>query len=193
MTKAWALAALLMGVVAIPAHAEIIDLSVNDDGFRAALYGPLSRTGADAAGQYDIGVVMRPEREDDLLVVHAGALVTGDAGMQQFDLAAGVGVRGVYIGRDHDTGGAVAIGGQAEGRLPGYDRFGLSMYGYYAPKVLSFGEFDKYYEVGASLDYQVLQNASVYVGYRNVNVRIEDGPELTADTGFHVGVRLKFF
>lgn len=175
------------------AQAEIFDLSIGDNSFRAALYGPLSRIAGGTKGQYDVGVVMRPKREDDLFVAHVGALVTGDAGAKNFDLAAGLGVRGVYIGRDHDSGGALAVGGQAEARFPGYERVGFTVYGYYAPEVLSFGEFDQYYEVGTAIDYQVLKDASVYVGYRNVNVKLEaGGGDITADNGLHAGLRLSF-
>jgi hypothetical protein len=186
------MAALLICGASGVAHAEIFDLSVGDNSFRAALYGPLSRIAGQSEGQYDVGVVMRPQREDDLLVVHAGALLTGDTGMRNFELAAGLGVRGVYIGRDRDSGGAIAPGGQLEARFPGYERVGFSIYGYYGPEVLSFGEFDEYYEVGIGVDYQLLKNASMYLGYRNVNVKIEDGPKLTADNGLHVGLRLEF-
>lgn len=176
------------------AQAEILDLSIGDDSYRAAIYGPLARFGSDKKGQYDVGVIVRPKREDDLLVTHIGALLTGDAGARDFELAAGLGVRGVYIGRDHDSGGAVALGGQLEARYPGYDRLGLSVYGYYGPEVLSMGEFDQYYEIGVGLDYQVLKDASIYIGYRNVNVELEDNRgDITADNGLHAGLRLDFF
>lgn len=186
------LGALLMCAASGAAHAEIFDLSVGDNSFRAALYGPLSRIAERSDGQYDIGVVMRPKREDDLLIAHVGALLTGDTGMRNFELAAGLGVRGVYIGRDRDSGGAIAPGGQLEARFPGYERVGFSIYGYYGPEVLSFGEFDEYYELGLGVDYQVLKTASLYAGYRNINLKIEDGPKVTADNGLHLGLRLEF-
>ena len=68
----------------------------------------------------------------------------------------------------------------------------LGHHRYVQREVICFGEFDKYYEVGTGLDYQVLKNASVYVGYRNVNVELETGQEITADNGLHVGMRLSF-
>ncbi|MDP9142949.1 MAG: YfaZ family protein [Pseudomonadota bacterium] len=195
VNKAGAAGLLVAGLMlaSTAAQAEIFDLSIGDNSFRAAIYGPLSRLASDKKGQYDVGAIVRPKREDDLLVAHVGALLTGDAGAKQFELAAGLGVRGVYIGRDHDSGGAFAVGGQAEARYPGFDRLGLSVYGYYAPEVLSMGEFDQYYEVGVGLDYQVLKDASVYIGYRNVNVELEGGGDITADNGLHGGLRLDFF
>ncbi|TJY60840.1 hypothetical protein E4T66_09275 [Sinimarinibacterium sp. CAU 1509] len=193
MNKFQGVFGVLLCVLAGTAHAEILDLSLRDNSYRLAFYGPLSRFASETTGQYDAGIIVRPERKDDLLVGHVGALVTGDAGMRDFNLAAGLGLRGVYIGRDHDSGGAAAVGGQAEARFPGYDRIGVSVYGYYAPKILSFGEFDGYHEVGTAVDYQVVPNASVYIGYRNVKVSLENGGDITADNGLHVGFRFKFF
>ncbi|MFC4251465.1 YfaZ family outer membrane protein [Sinimarinibacterium flocculans] len=188
---AW-LGAAMLCAVAGSAHAERFDLSIGDDSYRIALNGPLSRVFSQTTGQYDIGAVVRPERDDDLLVAHVGALVTGDAGARSFDSAAGLGLRAVYIGRDDNPGGSIAPGGQFEARFPGYERIGFSVYGYYGPEVLTFGDFEEYYEVGTGVDYQVLRDASLYVGYRNINVKVEDGPRITADNGLHVGMRLSF-
>ncbi|HEY0975666.1 MAG TPA: YfaZ family outer membrane protein [Solimonas sp.] len=185
-------AGLMLSLSAGAAQAEIVDFSVGDNSFRLALYGPLSRVFDNAKGQYDVGVIMRPERNDDLLVVHTGVLLTGDAGIKSANVAAGLGIRGVYIGRDADSGGAVALGGQLEFRFPGYERVGFSVYGYGAPEATSLGQVDKYYEVGVGVDYQVLKDASIYVGYREVRVDIADLTDVKADDSFHIGLRLNF-
>lgn len=192
MKKLVAIAALAVGAVAVPAQAEIVDVSVGDNSFRVALYGPLSRFIDDVKGQYDLGVVIKPRTSDDLLVGHVGALVTGDAGMKEANVAAGLGLRGVYVGRDHDSGGALALGGQAEVRFPGYDRIGFSVYGYGAPEVTSFGEVDKYYEIGVGLDYQLVKGASIYVGWRQIKFDIGDFKDVAADDSVHAGLRLHF-
>lgn len=186
------LLAALLAAASTSASAEILDFSVRSNSFRGALNGPLSRFVSDTNGMYELGAIIKPKRDDDLLVSHLGVMVTGDAGMQNFKLAAGLGMRGVYIGRDHDSGGAAAIGGQLEARFPGFERVGYSLYGFYSPEVVTFGEFDQYYEVGSAIDYQLLKDGSVYVGYRNVNLSLENGGHLTADNGFHVGIRLHF-
>ncbi len=174
------------------AQAEIVDFSVGDNSFRLAVYGPLSRVIDDTKGQYDVGVVLRPETSDDLLVVHTGVLLTGDAGIRDLDVAAGLGLRAVYIGRDDDSGGAVALGGQVETRFPGYERLGFSVYGYFAPEVTSFGQVEKYHELGVGLDYQVLKDASLYLGYREIKTDIAEFSGIRADDSVHIGVRLSF-
>lgn len=192
MNKLGAIAALAVGITAVPAQAEIVDFSVGDNSFRLALYGPLSRLLDAVKGQYDIGVVLKPKTSDDLLATHVGVLVTGDAGMTAATVAAGLGLRAVYVGRDHDSGGALAAGGQVEARFPGYERIGFSLYGYGAPETTSFGEVEQYYEVGVGVDYQLVKGASVYVGYREVKFDIGGFKDVTADDSAHIGVRLHF-
>lgn len=182
----------LLGVAALPARAEILDLNVGHNSVGLKLAGPMSHLITDFRGQYDVGVVIKPKSSDDLLQAHLGYLITGDAGAKFIDLAAGLGIRGVYVGRDGDSGGAVAIGGQFEARLPDFNRLGISGYGYYAPGATSFGEVSKYLEYSGSVDYQVVRDAAVYVGYRSIRYNIGNAGDVTADAGVRVGVRLSF-
>ena len=108
------IAALVLSGMTVPAQAEIFDLSIGDNSFRGSFYGPLSRFVSDTNGQYDAGVIVRPKREDDLFVAHVGALVTGDAGARDFNLAAGVAAdqREARHHRAHDAGPKAVAGEQ---------------------------------------------------------------------------------
>jgi hypothetical protein len=192
MKRIIALLGALVGVAAVPAHAEILDVNVGQNSVRAALLGPLSHVITDLRGQYDVGVLVRPKSEDDLLQAHLGFLVTGDAGAKIVDVAAGLGIRGVYIGRDGDSGGAAAIGGQFEARMPDFNRVGLSGYAYFAPSTTSFGQVDRYLEYSGAIDYQVVRDAAIYVAYRNIRYDIGGVGNVTADVGWRGGVRLTF-
>lgn len=189
----------LLAAAALGANAEILDISVGDNSFRGAFAGPLARLISGTNGQYDVGVTLRPRTDDDLLQLHAGVLLTGDAGAKSLDVAAGLGVRAIYTGRDNDSGGAIALGGQFETRVPSYNRFGFTGYGYYAPGVMSFGNVESYQEVGVALDYELIRGGTVYVGYRNIKQELPNlGPSATGsskqitDNGAHIGFRLKF-
>ncbi len=187
------IAGVVLAVVAMgSARAEVFDLAIGDDSVRASLTGPLSRVFSQTEGQYDIGMIVRQQNDDDLILVHAGVLATGDTGMRDFSLTGGLGARLVYIGLHSEDGGTVAPGGQLQARFPGYERVSLSVRGYYGPDVLTFGDFESYYEIGGDVDYQLLRNASLYVGYRNVNVEIDNGSKVTVDNGWHGGLRLIF-
>jgi hypothetical protein len=190
--KAAPIAGAAMILASAAASAESLDFSLSDDAFRFGLLGSLSRLISGAQGQYDVGYLQHRGDGNDAYAVHAGVLFTGDAGLRDLDLTAGVGLRGVFVGGDGDDGGAVAPGLQLDLRLPGYERIGLLGYGYYAPGVVSFNEIDSYRDVGLVLSYQINHNASVFAGYRNVRIGIDHGPNATLDNGFYGGIGLTF-
>lgn len=183
-------AALLLG--AGTASAESLNFSLSNDSFRFGLMGPLSRVIDGADGQYDVGYLQHRGDGDDPYAVHVGALVTGDAGLRDFDLKAGVGLRAVFIGSDGPDGGAVAPGVQFDARLPGYERLGLLGYAYYAPSPVSFNDIDSYRDLGLIASYSVNRNASVFFGYRNVRIGVDHGSGVTLDSGLYGGVGLTF-
>lgn len=190
------LAALLIAAAAPAAQAEIFDLSIGDNAFRAIIAGPLARIFDDASGQYDTGIVLKPRTSEDLLQLHAGVLLTGDAGAKDVDVAAGLGIRAIYTGIDHDSGGVVALGGQVEGRVPSMNRLGVTGYLYYGPEILALGDVAAYTEYGIAVDYEVIRGGAIYVGYRNIEQDFDklQGFEgsVTVDDSAHIGLRLKF-
>lgn len=193
------LAALLIVAAAPAAQAEIFDLSIGDNAFRGTIAGPLARIFDEANGQYDVGVLLKPDTDEDLLQIHTGVLLTGDAGARDVDVAAGLGIRAVYTGIDHDSGGVVALGGQLEGRLPSMNRLGLTGYAYYGPDMLAFGDVAAYTEYGVALDYELIRGGAIYVGYRNIEQEFDvsrngQNVKFTAevDDSAHIGFRLKF-
>ncbi|MGH8456655.1 MAG: YfaZ family outer membrane protein [Stenotrophobium sp.] len=181
-----------LAVASFPSHAEILDLNISSNAVRGDFSGPISRVLPGTVGQYDFGVISRPHNSNNLFEAHGGLLLTGDAGLNGVDLAAGLGGRLLYIGLDHNHGGAFALGGQAEARLPSYNRLGLSGYSYFAPSVTSFSDINRYWENGIAVDYEVIHGGNVYLGYRNLRLDVRNGGSISADNGFNVGFRLKF-
>lgn len=176
----------------LPARAEILDLSLGENSVRAALSGALANVIPNIKGQYDTGVLVKPKTDEDYLQVHAGALITGDAGARYLDVAAGLGARLLYIGADDDSGGGLALGGQVEGRLPEFNRLGFTGHAWYAPSASTFGEMDEYLELAAAVDYQVVREASVYLGYRNINIDTRERTDITVESGLRIGLRMNF-
>lgn len=193
MTKlqGWA-AAVLLAVVALPAQAETLDLNVNNDAVRGQFSGPLSHLFGDAEGEYQLGGLYSDHNSSETLNLHAGAMLTGDAGAQDAKLTAGIGLRGQYTDTRYDTGGGVAIGGQFDLRFVGFDRLGLQGYTWYQPKVLGFGDIDSQLEFALTADYQILRNAALYVGYRRLEIDPEHRGSYTADSGAIFGLRMTF-
>lgn len=181
------------------AVAEEFDINIGEDSVRAALAGPLSRLLSGVTGQYDLGLIYkegedrsRDPKDRKLTLGHFGALATGDMGAKGTEAAAGLGARVVFADRDGKTGGALALGGQFDVRLPGFERIGFSGYGYIAPEIISFGDIKSYSEYALDVEFEVVRAAAIYAGYRRVNVKPEpDGPS-NADDGAHLGLRLSF-
>lgn len=86
---------------------------------------------------------------------------------------------------------ALALGTDIRYKFPDKP-IGLAAYGYYAPKIVSFLDADRLSEVGLRAEYQILSQAYVYVGYREIRATLENGPDLTVDNGGHIGLRIQF-
>lgn len=192
-------AVLALAVVAPSVQAEEFDINISSDAVRGALAGPLSRLFTGVTGQYDAGLIYK-EGEDGsadpkdakLTLAHFGVLATGDMGAKGADAAAGLGARAVFADREGTTGGALALGGQFEVRLPGFERIGFSGYAYIAPGILSFSDVKSYSEYALDVEFEVVRAAALYAGYRRVNVKPEPNGPSNADDGAHLGLRLSF-
>lgn len=187
-------AASLLAGLSGAAQAEVFDANVSGDSVRLAVNGPLARLLSNVDGAYDVGGIWGDdENEDDFVSVHAGIMVTGDAGApkDKAKVTAGLGARLQYIGGEDDKGGALEFGGKVEVRVPNFDRVGLSAYGWYGPDPASFGDVEDILEYSLALDYQILRDAAIYVGYRELSADVGRGPDLE-EKGMHGGIRLNF-
>jgi hypothetical protein len=175
------------------ARAEGLDFNLSEDALRGAFAGSLTDLFPSVDGVYELGLLAGEQDSADFLQGHAGLLVTGDAGARDANVTAGLGVRLAVLDVEQVSGGALALGGMLEARLPAFNRIGLVAYAYGAPEASSFGDLEGWLEYSAALDYQVLRNASLYAGYRQLKVEPQaTGEWMTVDTGWHLGLRLNF-
>ena len=58
--------------------------------------------------------------------------------------------------------------------------------------MLSFSDVRKYWEYNAWAAYDVFRSGQVYLGVRGIKAKFDDSPEVTFDTGLHIGLRLNF-
>jgi len=181
---------LCLALAANGACAESVDVNLSGDTLKAGFAADLpSET---MGGEYDLGLLIGENHNVEFQQLHVGLLVTGDAGARDATVTAGLGGRLFVLGGDGADGGGLALGGMVDARLPSFNRIGVIAYFYGAPEASTFGDLQGWYEYAVSVDYQVLRAASVYLGFRQVKVDIEDFGNYTVDTGFHVGLRLKF-
>lgn len=197
MKRIWTLAAIgasalcSLGFVG-PAAAQQAGIDFNGYSFNVFGSMPISRapnTQAAAGFIYD-----DKNTGDHLRFVHADFLATGGLGVP--GATAGVGARGFFADRDHFDGAGFAIGGQVEYYLPRYNRLGVLANLWYAPGVLTPGDYRRYLQYGADLNYRVLRQATVSVGYRRLLLPV-DGARYNQvahapDQGWHIGLRVDF-
>lgn len=190
MKRAFVGVFLLLG--AASAHAETIDLNLSGDALNASFYGPLSNLFPRVGGLYQLGLLNGERAGTNYFEGEGELLVTGDAGAERANVTAGLGVRLAALDVEQITGEALALGGQVEARLPAFNRIGAvgSIWG--APDASSFGDITGYLEYAIDADYQVLRNASLYLGYRQLVLHADTFGTVTVDNGWHVGLRLNF-
>lgn len=174
------------------ANAEVFDANISGDSVRIAVNGPLSRLLSNTKGEYEFGgIIGEDDLENDFASGHVGLMLTGDAGARDAQVTAGLGARLQYLDVESDNGGAVELGGKVEVRVPGYDRFGFSAYAWFGPEAASFGDVDDIFEYAAAIDYQILKDAAIYVGYRKIEADFGRQVDVEED-GVHGGIRLNF-
>lgn len=191
--RAWIVAPLMIWAttaVAEPNVRHTLDLSFGDDSARFVYEGQLSRT-ATGPMLVDVGYLFGDETGD---LGHVGLKVKGDVGAQYLQVEAALGGTLFWAQPDEvdEDGGALALTGEVYIVPPQATRLRIVGELHYAPSVLSFNGADEFYEVGARVEYEVLQQARVYGGYRVARMEFDDAGSVDLDDGFHVGLNISF-
>lgn len=184
LLAAFVMVVLLQG--AMVAQAAELDINISDEAVRlSGSWGLRGNLQADAGWLYN---------KDRGNVGHLGIQLVDLATGGQPAIEAGLGGRIVFFDSDvrNRSGSALPLGGTVRFNLPEADRFQLGAYAWYAPSVLSFGSASGYRELGAYAGYEVLRDASVYIGVRQVNADYKRTPSINIDSGLHVGMRIRF-
>lgn len=139
--------------------------------------------------------------EDDDIVGNLNVLVTGNSLGQNRSLQLGAGGK-LYAGRldvsfdgdgDKDAVASIAIGGKVAYIFPARTPMSLSVEGYWAPEVTSFGDNTDFTEFNLRFELEVAPTTRFFVGYRNMETEIENsGVDYELDDSAHVGVRFAF-
>ncbi|QKT03265.1 hypothetical protein HUS23_05310 [Ectothiorhodospiraceae bacterium 2226] len=173
-------------VLAAPgAMARSLDVNLSDESARV-LYSTRMATGEYGHSDVEFGFMYN---EDSNAAVTAGLHIFnhGLAGPNYL----GLGGRIYGIQTDDADGLALALGGQGRWAPPELGGVGLGGHLYYAPRIVSFLDADRVQEVGVRLDYQLIPHAFIYVGHRDIRMKLSNGTE-RVDRGAHLGFKLLF-
>lgn len=173
---------------AAPAVADI-DLNLNDDAALLRYVAHDGPAGGFARREMDAGFLYTSDH-DYLLMF--GAQVIAEAGANMPELEAGLGLKAFGIRFDSDNMFALAIGGQLRYALPPHRRLVFGAEGYYAPDVVTSSPAENFSYFNVYAGYEVVPEALLYIGYRDVSADLRNRGDVTIDSGGHFGVRLAF-
>ncbi len=180
--------ALLCAMSATPVLADSIDVNLKSDALRATYTMQLQSTKGLSG---EVGLLYTEESNNDSdLILHGGMMVSGENWSKSGTFDISLGGRLLYATPGNLDMLAVAFGGSA--RFSPIPRLGIGAHFYYAPDITAFMDSDSYREVGLRVDYQVLPQAFVYLGTRDIEVDFGDAGNWEADSGIHIGYRMMF-
>lgn len=179
---------LVTGAGAGAAQADSLDLALSSDSARISYDAPF-RAANFGLNRFEAGFLFT-DRDD--AVASLGLRVSDEAGSGSPGLEVGLGLKAYAAAADNNGSLALGVGGELHYMPPAMNRVGFGLFGYYAPDIVAFIDSDHFYEWGARLEYQVLPEAAVYLGYRKVEVGLKDLGDFNIESGGHLGVRYGF-
>ena len=169
------------------ATADWLDINLNDNSlFLDYSYMPMEHSNLHTNFSY---LYHSDDDEDD---VHMGVLGLFVAERFSEHTSAALGGRLYGFDAAGEKAMVIAIGGTVRQNFPFAPLLGVEASGHIAPKVTSFGKAERFFEGGIRIFYEVLVNADVYLGYRNVQVKHENASSETVEDGVHFGLRMRF-
>lgn len=91
-----------------------------------------------------------------------------------------------------DSGVALGVGGFGRWAFPTLSRLGLGGEIYYAPGVLAFNDTESFLEYAVRLEFHALRSADIYLGYRRVEIDIDEFGDVDFEKDAFIGARLTF-
>jgi hypothetical protein len=187
-------AASTMAIISTTALADTIDINLRD---KSAQFQYKSSLGRDALGKTEFHVGVLYVNTNNLLS-DIGLLVKDELGANVPGVSVGVGIKGVVArvkGNNSTTNNAsaLALGGLVRYSPPAIQRLGVVGEVYLSPNIVTFGDADRYVETGVRVEYEVIPQAVVYLGYRRIAFGLKaQSSYAILDEGVNVGLRISF-
>ena len=173
------------------AYAVGIDLKLGNE-TAEILY--LTESSTFGYGGADMGMGFFFNENDDLMF-STQAIVTGNSASNENALQFGVGIKLIFASLDkpNKNVGALGFAGQIRYVIPSSTPVAFLLEGAIAPQATSFGSAEQYIEYRAAVELEVTPSARAYIGYRSIEVDLEQfGSSIEIDDEVHLGVRIEF-
>lgn len=167
--------------------ADAIDINLSGDVAQFQYIAPMGQVGQ-GKSEFHMGFLYN---DSNNAMGDVGLMVTNDAG--ESDVSFGVGVKAVGVTMNSNHAMALALGGQLRITPLPDKKFGIIGNVHLAPDIVTFGDADGYTETGVRVEYEIMQQAAAYAGYRKIKFGAKSGfQDYTLDEGVHIGVRVAF-
>ena len=198
-----ALAGLVLLAAAPGASATGVDLALgNESANLAVLLNPYQLY---AGGGSELALGAFTSEAGDRLA-HVTLMAKGRRQTESSTTMLGAGIRAVYgeleiaeemlidDEEDSEKVGAIGLGVQAGVLVSPSRSTPVEIIGeaFMAPSIASFTDAERYIELSARLQVEVIPQAKVYLGYRRLSFDTNDYDSLNIDSGFHVGLQVTF-
>ena len=184
------LSVFILSVACATAYADNLKVMLGSDMARV-MYA--SESLGQSLGRVELeGGYLYSEQNSDTsdYLAHVGFQVRGES--LDAPLVVTVGAR-LYLGSAADQSvGGLGIGGDLLMAPDGWNGFGVGGFLYYVPDVVAFSDAEGLLEYGVTANFQVSSQATVNLGWQNIEVDLKNRPNRTIDDGIFLGVNLAF-
>jgi len=150
--------------------AEALDFSISDHA--AKLLFSSSIPGNDLS--WSIEGLHFEDNGSSANIIGAGAYVAGRSNASTARQTAGLGGKAIIVSAEGaDTGSGFALGGYIRHTLRQANLISLRGEAFVAPNIIAFQGMSSYLEFSGRVEYQLLDQANIYLGYRHVRANLE--------------------
>ncbi len=168
--------------------ANEFDLRISDD----AIHGNFAISKEDSNAQFGIGYFYKDE-DDAINIMNIDLHTKGQTAIANMPTTVGIGFSGNLFKEGDFKGSAIGIGGSVRINIPEAPGVSVESALHYAPDVLAFGDSDEFRRFRLQANYRIIESADISLGYRYLNVGVEDlDKNHTFESGAFLGLKLTF-
>tara|TARA_R110001592_G_scaffold138511_4_gene357684 strand:+ start:75717 stop:76241 length:525 start_codon:yes stop_codon:yes gene_type:complete len=168
--------------------ANEFDMRISDD----AIHGNFSFSKEDSNAQFGLGYFYKDESEA-INIMNIDLHTKGQTAIANLPTTVGIGFSSNLFKEGDFKGSAVGIGGSVRVNIPESPGLSVETALHYAPDVLAFGDADEFRRFRLQVNYRIIESADISLGYRYINVGVEDlNRNHTFESGAFLGLKLAF-
>jgi len=180
-------------LIAGPAMADMLDVNLNNN---AAQFQFSTANSVNSQGKADIHAGLYYNNNKSLLV-NAGIMVNNGLETAPGTIV-GVGMEAVAANLKDNPGitsnaTALALDALLRYSPPSASHVGIAGELHYAPRILTFGDAERYTQAMIRVEYELAPSSVIYAGYRRTSFGIKNSvPADELDSGLYVGFKIAF-